>query len=58
MTDNTVANIWGDIIRTIYRLLDTVVYWLLGLMYQIFFNVASAELFTNETVKNFYVEFN
>lgn len=54
MTDNTVANIWGDIIRTIYRLLDTVVYWLLGLMYQIFFNVASAELFTNETVKNFY----
>ena len=54
MVDNTVANIWGDIIRTIYRLLDTVVYWLLGLMYQIFFNVASAELFTNETVKNFY----
>lgn len=54
MVDNTVANIWGDIIRTIYRLLDTVVYWLLGLMYQIFFNVASAELFTNETIKNFY----
>ncbi len=54
MTDNTVANIWGDIIRTIYRLLDSVVYWILGLMYQIFFNVASAELFTNETVKNFY----
>ena len=54
MTDNTTANVWGDILRVIYRLLDTVVYWLLGLMYQIFFNVASAELFTNETVKNFY----
>lgn len=36
------------------RALDGLIYWLLGLTYKIFFNVASAELFTNETIKNFY----
>lgn len=36
------------------RALDGLMYWLLGLTYKIFFNVASAELFTNETIKNFY----
>ena len=54
MTDTTEANWMWDLFRGIGRFLDNIVYWLLGLMYEIFFNVASAELFTNETVKNFY----
>ena len=56
MVDNTEVN-WVEnyIVRGVLgRALDLLVYWLLGLVYQIFFNVASAELFTNETVKNFY----
>ena len=56
MVDNTEVN-WVEnyIVRGILgRALDNLVYWLLGFVYQIFFNVASAELFTNETVKNFY----
>ena len=54
MVDNTEVN-WVEnyIVRGVLgRALDLLVYWLLGLVYQIFFNVASAELFTNETVKN------
>lgn len=54
MTDTTEVNWMWDLFRGIGRFLDNIVYWLLGLMYEIFFNVASAELFTNETVKNFY----
>lgn len=56
MHDNTTAD-WLNktIVRGfIGRFIDGIVYWLLGLTYQIFINVASAELFTNETVKNFF----
>lgn len=55
MTDNSSAGIKNDLIRTLSSwLLDRPAYWLLGIIYQIFFNVASAELFTNATIKNFY----
>jgi len=43
-----------DIIRLLFSTLDRPAYWLLGLSYQLFFNVASASLFNGETIMNFY----
>lgn len=54
MTDNDNANTIGDLFRTFGAVLNNAVYFLLGLMYQIFFNVSSAQLFESETIKNFY----
>ncbi len=54
MTDYWNANTINDMIRSIFALLDRVAYWLLGIMYEILFNVASADIFSNETIKNFY----
>lgn len=54
MTDNGNANTIGDLIRSLFGFLNRGVYFLLGIMYQIFFNVASAQLFESETIKNFY----
>ena len=54
MTDTLNPNVEGNFVRTIASSLNFCVYFLLGLMYQIFFNVASAQLFESETIKNFY----
>lgn len=54
MTDNSNAGTMTDIVRAIGGALNRGVYFLLSLMYQIFFNVASVQLFENETIKNFY----
>lgn len=54
MTDNDNANTIGDLFRSFGAVLNNAVYFLLGLMYQIFFNVSSAQLFESETIKNFY----
>lgn len=54
MTDNSNANTLGDLGRLLMQLLNYGVYFLLAIMYQIFFNVASAQLFESETIKNFY----
>ena len=48
------ASVISDIWRTIMSVLDRPAYWLLGIMYQLFFNVASADLFSNDTVMKFY----
>lgn len=54
MTDNSTANTLGDLGRLIQQLMNWGVYVLLAGMYQVFFNVASAQLFETETIKNFY----
>lgn len=54
MTDFMNANTINDLIRSLFALLDRVAYWALGLMYEILFNVASADIFSNATIKNFY----
>lgn len=55
MTDNTAANAIHDLLRNAPAwFIDRPAYWLLGIMYEIFFNVSTAELFVNSTVKNFY----
>lgn len=47
-------DILGNMFRTLGSVLNSAVYTLLSAMYQIFFNVSSAQLFENETIKNFY----
>lgn len=54
MTDNDNANTIGDLFRSFGAVLNRAVYFLLYYMYQIFFNVSSAQLFESETIKNFY----
>ncbi|MBQ6404767.1 MAG: hypothetical protein IJJ63_01815 [Bacilli bacterium] len=44
----------SDIFRGIFSFFDRPAYWLLTIIYQIFFNVASADLFANETIMNFF----
>lgn len=48
------ASVKSDIIRLLFSTLDRPAYWLLGLVYQLFFNVASADLFSNGTIMSFY----
>ena len=54
MTDNFSANAGIKLLRSFCALIDWGVYALLGFMYEIFFNVASADLFANESVLGFY----
>ncbi len=54
MTDTSAANTVHDLARTFFTFFDRPAYWLLGIMYQIFFNVASADLFNNATILGFY----
>ena len=54
MTDNNNADVIQDLLRRFGAVLNKGVYFLLGIMYQIFFNVSSAQLFESETIKNMY----
>ena len=48
------ATVITDIIRKFLSTLDIPAYALLGLVYELFFNVASADLFSNDTIMKFY----
>ena len=54
MTDYMSANTINDLLRSIFTLLDRVAYWLLSGMYQILFNVANADIFSNDLIQDFY----
>ncbi len=54
MTDYMHASTLNDLIRLIMSTLDRNSYFILSIAYQIFFNVATAELFSNALVKDFY----
>ena len=54
MTDYMTANTINDLFRSLFAMLDRAAYYLLGGMYEILFNVASADIFANETVQKFY----
>ena len=54
-SDSTTPSWINDAIRNVVSFIfDQPAYWLLGLIYQLFFNVASADLFSNETIMHFY----
>lgn len=54
MTDYMTANTINDLFRSLFALLDRAAYMMLGWMYEILFNVASADIFANDTVQKFY----
>ena len=54
MTDYMSSNTINDLLRSIFALLDRVAYLLLGMMYQILFNVANADIFSNNLIQDFY----
>ena len=53
-SDTRAASVIIDAIRTLFSWLDRVAYALLEFVYQLFFNVASADLFSNDTIQKFY----
>lgn len=50
----TAAGVLSDAIRGLFSWLDRPTFGLLGLVYQLFFNVASATLFSGATIMNFF----
>lgn len=48
------ASTGKDLFRSFLTMLDRPAYWLLGIVYELFFNVASADLFSNDTIMKFY----
>ena len=53
-TDTSGVFLFEDVVRDILSLLDYPAFWLLSLVYQLFFNVATAEIFSGDTIVNFY----
>ncbi|MEE0014977.1 MAG: hypothetical protein UE699_04775 [Bacilli bacterium] len=54
MTDFMSPGIISDAIRTVFTFFDTIFFWLLQGVYQVFFNVSTAELFSNALIRDFY----
>lgn len=54
MVDNTERGIGMDLLRSIFAGIDRVVYNLLAAVYQIFYNVATADFLSGQTIKEFY----
>ena len=55
MTEYTSANTITDMLRSILStIIDRPAFLILSLMYEIFFNVANAELFNDSTIRRFY----
>ena len=54
MTDNTNAGVLWDAVRAFSSFLDRGVYGLLNIVYQVFFNITSVDLFQNEVMMKFY----
>lgn len=50
MNQTTQAGTFFDCIRSLLAFIDGIVYWLLSIIYQIFFNVAGANILDGETV--------
>ena len=54
MTDYMSPGIVDDAIRTVFTFFDNLFFLLLRGVYQVFFNVATAEMFSNELIRDFY----
>lgn len=54
MTDFMSPGIISDAIRTVFTFFDTIFFGLLQGVYQVFFNVSTAELFSNALIRDFY----
>ncbi len=54
MSDSSEVGIIFKTTRSLFAGLNSGIYVILGAIYQIFFNIASSQLFENETIRNFY----
>lgn len=54
MTDFMSPDIIANAIRTVFTFFDNIFFLLLQGVYQVFFNVATAELFSNALIRDFY----
>lgn len=49
------AQSWGmDILRTLFAAIDTIVYYVLTVIYEILFNIANSTIVSSDTIKSFY----
>ena len=57
MVDLMPATTISDLIRTVLvTVIDRPAFLILNVVYQVFFNVATAELFSNMTVRTVYID--
>lgn len=54
MTQLTQAETGQDILRSIFAFIEGIVYWLLSIIYQIFFNIANANIVDGKTMFNMF----
>ena len=54
MTQLTQAEAGQDILRSIFAFIEGIVYWLLSIIYQIFFNIANANIVDGKTMFNMF----
>ena len=54
MTQLIHANTLNNWVRGFFSMFDNIIYGLLSIMYQIFFNVASANIINKETIFNIF----
>ena len=54
MTDLKKADFVSNLFRSVGAFFAQPAFWLLGIVYQIFFNISTADLFNNATVLGFY----
>lgn len=53
-TDLSTRSLGSDLLRSIFSAFDRPAYWLLGLVYELFFNVASANILSGNMMAHFY----
>ena len=53
-TDLSTRSLGSDLLRSVFSFFDRPAYWLLGLVYELFFNVASAEFLSSDSMVRFY----
>lgn len=54
MVDYSEQHWYTDVIRWLFAGIDTIIYNLLSTIYEIFFNVANANMLSGDTIRNFY----
>lgn len=54
MVDLMPVSVTSDLLRTIFATIDRIAYTILDVIYRVFFNVATEELFSNDTIRTIY----
>ena len=54
MTETWTPDVFHDALRSIMAFFDKLFFTVLQCVYEVFFNVSTAELFSNSTIREFY----